>query len=1187
MRGHSVRIHFQKGQRRLFAILLGCTLALALSVRAQTLAEALDTTNLVWTTGGDAPWFAQTTNTYDGVDAVRSGIIGSNETSWIETTVMGPATVSFWRTGSWFPDGSGLGFAFTINGSSLYTRFVLREPVGDHWDNQIYDLGAGTNVLLWSVTDYSGRAGQACLSLDAVTVAPPRPLSFTYPPYDETVFSGETAYLSAQAIGTPPLQYQWCKDGTNVLGATNYWFDIEQTTTNNSGVYSVIVSNSQGFVISSNALLTVLPPAAPFFASEPSSFTDYAGASRSLSTEVKGSPPFVFQWRKDGTNLPGTLSTSSWGWASIMLTELEQADAGSYSVAVSNEVGSVTSSNAVVTVLPPTAPFFAYQPSSITRYSGQYAYLWTSVLGSPPFAYQWRKDGVNVTGATNDILEFASARTNDSGAYSVVVSNALGFVVSSSALFTVLPPTAPFFTSEPQSRTSYSGESIYFQASVGGSPPFAYQWRKDGTNLVGQTGPWLFLANLVQADGGVYTLRVSNPVGSVESSNAVLTVLPPTAPFFTYQPANATAYPGSSADFGASVSGSPPFAYQWRKDGVELPGATANWLSLTNLTVADAGSYSLVVSNTLGSLDSSNAVLTVLPPAAPFFTSQPRDATGYTGQSIRLYAYVSGSPPFFYQWHKEGVSVPGATAGSLSLNNLTFADAGSYTLVVTNALGRIESSNAVLTVVQSLPPAFARQPRSLEVAEGVCTWLSVEAVGPPAPYCTWSEVGTNAVNPPTLPDGPWPPGPLPPLPPTPLTPIGSTDSTRLRFTAVTTNEAGVYRAAATNDLGGIVSRDALLTILPPLMNVGSWWQGASDVFVTNGRAILAQGAYGLAIVDINDPSAPTMLGGYNTPGTAVAVHVSGDLAFVADNAAGLQVFSVANSGNPVRLGGYDTPGYALDVVVRSNLAFVADGSAGLVVLDVSNPAQPTAVGRYTNNLYARSICLSSNFVCVGSSSSSQGVVLLDVSNPALPAEMGRLPTAAQALAARDSLVFVAASSGLKVFDASNPAQLSLIGSFSYYTNSSASLSVSDVRVVDELAYIVGTSGGQASLFVLDVRDPCDPAPVGYFALPEPVSRLSVDGNLVYVVGSESALQIIETPFDIRPVAPPQLSLSVHDGMKLQLHGRRGLHYDLEYADGLDGSPWQPLPMFLLTNETAVIEMPAPSGVRFFRARQVD
>jgi len=134
---------------------------------------------------------------------------------------------------------------------------------------------------------------------------------------------------------------------------------------------------------------------------------------------------------------------------------------------------------------------------------------------------------------------------------------------------------------------------------------------------------------------------------------------------------------------------------------------------------------------------------------------------------------------------------------------------------------------------------------------------------------------------------------------------------------------------------------------------------------------------------------------------------------------------------------------------------------------------------------------------------------------------------------------------------------------------------------------VGKDGGQPCLLVLDVRDARDPAPVGYFALSEPASRLCVEGNLVYVVGSESALQIIQTPFNTRRVTPPELSLSVQDGMKLQLHGRRGRHYDLECADSVDGSPWQPLPTFLLTNETAVIELPPPSGSRFFRARQVD
>ena len=1060
----------------LFAI----TLLSSLPSQAQTLGEALDTTNLVWTTGGDAGWFTQITNTHDGVDAVRSGGVSSNQTSWIETTVVGPATVSYWR--------SGAAYAYLFNQLRLTVNGMPStpavEPGNDDWDKEVCDLGEGTNVLRWSVSDFYGWLDYAASSFDAFSIGPPRPLAITANPVSATVFSGMTVSRSVSAVGTPPLQYQWQRDGTNIVESTNSRIYFEHATTNDTGVYSVVVSNSQGYVISSNALLTVLPP---------------------------------------------------------------------------------------------TAPFFTQEPASVTVYSGGSAYFWSGVDGSPPFTYQWRNNGTNLPGATTDRFYLESATTNDTGVYTIVVSNAQGFVISGNALVTVLPPTAPFLWSEPGSVTVFSGEYVYLRAVANGSPPFAYQWRKEGAAIVGATSDALYIQQATTNDTGSYSIVVSNSSGFVISSNAVATVLPPTAPFFTYEPVNITAYSGKPVSLGSNVRGSPPFSYQWHKDGTNLPGATTSWLQLPATTTNDIGAYSVVISNSQGQVTSSNALVTILPPTAPFFTYEPVSVTAYSGGGVYLWAGVDGSPPFVYQWRKDGADLPGATASaSLTLNNVSSGDAGSYTLLVTNGLGRIESSNVILTVVQATAPIITRHPRSLEVAAGVSTWFSVEVAGGPEPTCTWSETGTNTVVPP-----PQPPGPFPPKPPDPLPQIGSK---RRQFSDVTTNDAGVYVAAATNSVGGVVSRDALLTVLPPLSTEGSWWQGAEDVFVTNGFAVLAQGLYGMAVLSVSNPASPVVLGGYNTSGFAASVQVADGLAYVADGASGLQILAVAEPQYPARVGGYNTSGYAYDVVVRGSLAFVADGAAGLLILDVSNPAQPLPVGSYTTNLNAKSVCLRSNVLHIGSQSGS--VVLLDVTNPAQPVELGRVPSGGPVVDVRDHFVFVAGNSGVRVSDISDPHQPVLVGSFNYYPPSS-SVSVSDLRVVGDFAYVVGRSDGKSGLYVLNVRDPHDPAPVGYFELPGAASRLFVDGHLVYVVGADMPLQIIETPFDLRPVGAPSLALAEQAGLKLHLQGRRGLHYSVEHADGLTGFPWLPLQTLLLTNDNAVIELPSPSGTRFFRLRQLD
>ena len=79
------------------ATVLGGALLSANSARAATLEEALDAPGLVWTTGGDAPWFGQTTNTHDNVDAAQSGaLMNSGQASWLEITVTG-RVVCLWN----------------------------------------------------------------------------------------------------------------------------------------------------------------------------------------------------------------------------------------------------------------------------------------------------------------------------------------------------------------------------------------------------------------------------------------------------------------------------------------------------------------------------------------------------------------------------------------------------------------------------------------------------------------------------------------------------------------------------------------------------------------------------------------------------------------------------------------------------------------------------------------------------------------------------------------------------------------------------------------------------------------------------------------------------------------------------------------------------------------------------------
>jgi hypothetical protein len=177
----------------------------------------------------------------------------------------------------------------------------------------------------------------------------------------------------------------------------------------------------------------------------------------------------------------------------------------------------------------------------------------------------------------------------------------------------------------------------------------------------------------------------------------------PTGPTITTQPTNQTVVVGGTASFSVTASGTPPLGYQWSFDGTNIVGATNTTLTLTNVQLVQAGNYAMVVTNTYGSVTSSNAVLTVLVP--PTIITQPTNQTVYAGGTASFSVTASGTLPLGYQWNSNGTNIVGATNTTLVLTNVQLTQAGNYAVLVSNPVNSILSSNAVLTV--NPPPAMA------------------------------------------------------------------------------------------------------------------------------------------------------------------------------------------------------------------------------------------------------------------------------------------------------------------------------------------------------------------------------------------------------------------------------------------------------------------------------------------------
>jgi hypothetical protein len=267
-----------------------------------------------------------------------------------------------------------------------------------------------------------------------------------------------------------------------------------------------------------------------------------------------------------------------------------------------------------------------------------------------------------------------------------------------------------YFLSQPQSQTVVRGSNVTFAASATGTPPLSYQWQFNGADIPAASATSLSLINVQSANNGSYTLVVTNPVGAITSSPALLTVIVP--PIITAQPLSQTNPEGTSASFTATAtSGNGTLSYLWLYNGApftgdeRVTGAATNVLQITPLQAGDAGSYQVIVANAAGSVTSDLAILAVpLIPMPPGIVTQPASQTVPTGENAYFRVTASGSSPLSYQWQKaggnlvNGTEYAGVTSNTLTVVNLQTNDSGSYRVVVTNAYGAVTSAAATLAV---------------------------------------------------------------------------------------------------------------------------------------------------------------------------------------------------------------------------------------------------------------------------------------------------------------------------------------------------------------------------------------------------------------------------------------------------------------------------------------------------------
>ena len=613
--------------------------------------------------------------------------------------------------------------------------------------------------------------------------------------------TGSNVTFTVTASGQTPFGYQWQFNGANISGATSTSYTLTNAQTTNSGSYTAVVTNTFGATTSVVASLTVYPPQAVVFSDDFDSNTSANWVTNESSAD--NSVVFNYNYANDGiASAPHSSGGTTKGVrfqanltaavvAAINISPVGQSFAGDYRLHFDMWINTdgpfpgggsgstefltagigTTGHNVQWTGSPTTADGYWFsvdaeggvsgtsttsgdylgyigtagqQPSAGIYYAGTdttahdnanpyylagypggqsapalqqstygnqtgalalgtVGFTWHDVIVSRKGSVvDWAIDGIkvstisNATFTANNVFigfwdPFASLSANNAESFGLVDN-----------VRVEQPIAGPTITAQTTNLTVVQGANATFNVTATGLPAPAYQWRFNGTNIGGATASSYTRLSAQAADAGPYTVVVTNVGGAVTSSVATLTVNVP--PSITGVPQDQTVNQGGSATFTVSATSSPAPTYQWRFNGTNISGATDSSYTKLNAQPADAGPYSVMVSNVAGFTNSPSANLTVNVP--PSITAQPTNVSVRVGNNATFTVSATGTPPPGYQWQFNGSDISGATASSYTRLNAQTNDAGNYSVIVSNVAGPITSSNAVLTVTVPQPLQF-------------------------------------------------------------------------------------------------------------------------------------------------------------------------------------------------------------------------------------------------------------------------------------------------------------------------------------------------------------------------------------------------------------------------------------------------------------------------------------------------
>lgn len=520
-------------------------------------------------------------------------------------------------------------------------------------------------------------------------------------------------------------------------------------------------------------------PVAPSV-TQPASVTIPVGQTATFSVTATGTGAMTYQWFKNGVAISGATSSTYTTPATVA------GDSGAvFTVTVTNSAGSATSGPATLTVQLPPPLAKSLVPSSTTPPYNSSVQLFptfsgatTAVIGS---------HGVGSSDITTSAVSGSSYPTpplTSTTTYTLTVTDAKGDVVSTTCVVT--PTQVSLTPISPANQTIAPAQTSFSTTATGGATD-SVTWSSTAGTFNGSV--WT-----PPTTAGTYTITATSVD---EPSVLVTTTITLSAPVIMTQPASQHLCTGSVLTL--SVTASYAASYQWNLNGSAIPAATSATYTVPSAQSANAGNYSVTVTNGLGSVTSSLAAVAV---GTTTILSNPTSISLIPTQTGLFSVSGQGVGQISYQWYQipsggsTGVAISGATSNNYTTPpvDITY-DGDQYYATVADSCGTLTSTNATLTVTAgNAPPTILTQPVGQTVVPGGTTSFTVVASGTPTLSYQWYRIPAGQTTGTAI--------------------AGATSATyNVPPTATTTaNDQDSYYVVVTNSYGQATSQPASLAI---------------------------------------------------------------------------------------------------------------------------------------------------------------------------------------------------------------------------------------------------------------------------------------------------------------------------------------------------------------------------------------